>query len=448
VTIANLQRFALKEALVWREKTYTYADLLRLRSFAHDFLKNHNVRAGTITSLEADFSPFSVAMLLALIEIQAIIVPIAPVVTNKLSEFLEIAMVEVRLRWCAAEQSFQVERREVTANHPVYQELRTRGHAGLVLFSSGSTGKSKAVVHDFTVLLKKFEVERHAQRMLAFLLFDHIGGINTLFYVLSNGGCLVTIEERTPDVVLAAIERYAIELLPTSPTFLNLMLLSEAHTRHRLQSLRTITYGTEPMPASTLQRLVSTFPQINFLQTYGLSELGILRSRSKSADSLWVKIGGEGFQTRVVDGLLEIKAESAMLGYLNAPTPFTVDGWFMTGDAVLQEGEYFQILGRRSEIINVGGNKVFPAEVESIIQELAEVAVATVFGRKNLIMGQVVHARVSPKESTADNRALSSKIKVYCSQKLERFKIPVTIEIVNEDHHTARYKRDRNRFSV
>lgn len=88
-----------------------------------------------------------------------------------------------------------------------------------------------------------------------------------------------------------------------------------------LSSLQTVTYGTEVMPESTLKRFHALYPNIKLQQTYGLSEVGILRSKSKSSDSLWVKVGGEGFETRIVDGLLEIKAKSAMLGYLNAPVP-------------------------------------------------------------------------------------------------------------------------------
>ena len=98
------------------------------------------------------------------------------------------------------------------------------------------------------------------------------------------------------------------------------------------------------MPESTLKRFNQLFPDIKLLQTYGLSEVGILRSKSKSSDSLWVKVGGEEFETRVIDGMLEIKAKSAMLGYLNAPSPFTEDGWFKTWDAVEVEGEYIKIL--------------------------------------------------------------------------------------------------------
>lgn len=75
------------------------------------------------------------------------------------------------------------------------------------------------------------------------------------------------------------------------------------------------------MPESTLQRFHALLPNVKLQQTYRLSEVGILRSKSKSSDSLWVKIGGEGFETRIVNGLLEIKAKSAVRGYLNAETP-------------------------------------------------------------------------------------------------------------------------------
>ena len=90
------------------------------------------------------------------------------------------------------------------------------------------------------------------------------------------------------------------------------------------------------------------------------------------------------------EGLLEIRAESSMLGYLNAPSPFTDDGWFMTGDAVEQQGEYFRILGRASDLINVGGRKVYPAEVEAVIAEVENVKDVSVAGEAHPFTGQVV----------------------------------------------------------
>jgi acyl-CoA synthetase (AMP-forming)/AMP-acid ligase II len=254
----------------------------------------------------------------------------------------------------------------------------------------------------------------------------------------------VTLIDRSPDAVLSAVDKWGVELLPTSPTFLNLVLISEAYKRYSLRTLKTVTYGTEPMPESTLAQITKVLPHVQFLQTYGLSEIGILRSKSKSSDSLWVKIGGEGFQTRVVDGLLEVKAQSAMLGYLNAESPFTTDGWFKTGDMVEQDGDYFKILGRKSEIINVGGEKVYPAEVESVVLEVEGVEQVTVFGERNAITGQMVVARVKP-ASNIEPQGLTQSIRKHCQSKLARYKVPVKVLLSDEEHHTERFKRDRQR---
>ena len=164
-----------------------------------------------------------------------------------------------------------------------------------------------------------------------------------MFHVLANGGVVIPTKDRRPENICKLIEKYQIELLPTSPTFLNLMLLSDAYKDYDLESLKIISYGTEPMPESTLKRLKLVFPVVKLLQTYGLIELGVMRSKSEKDDSLWVKVGGEGYKTRIVEGILQIKADSAMLGYLNAPSPFTDDGYFITGDRVLQKGEYIKI---------------------------------------------------------------------------------------------------------
>jgi acyl-CoA synthetase (AMP-forming)/AMP-acid ligase II len=231
-------------------------------------------------------------------------------------------------------------------------------------------------------------------------------------------------------------------MLPTSPTFLNLLLISEAYKRYDLSSLKLVTYGTEVMPESTLQRIHEIFPNVKLQQTYGLSELGILRSKSRDSNSLWVKVGGEGFETKVVDGMLWVRAKSAMLGYLNAPSPFDAEGWMNTGDMVEVDGEYLRILGRKSEIINVGGQKVYPAEVESVLLQMPNVKDAVVLGEKNPITGQIVTARLNLFEAE-DPQAFKRRMFAFCREKLATYKTPVKVTISSQDQFNARYKRMR-----
>lgn len=431
------------EAFVWRDAATTYERLLaRMDAFAAE-CDAWGLAPGTVTMVRADFSPDAVALLLALFERGAIVVPVTPHADEHAEAFRETAQAEVTLR-CDEAGGVTAERHDRTASHELYDRLRADGHAGLVLFSSGSTGKHKGVVHDLTRLLGKFRRRRHDLRTLAFLLLDHIGGIDTLFYSLSNGSCLVVPGERTPEAVCAAVERHRVQVLPVAPSFLNLLLVSGEHRRHDLSSLVYVTYGAEMMPQSTLDRCAELFPNATLLQKYGTSEVGTLRSQSRDRDSLWVRVGGEGYRTRVVDGKLEILAESSMLGYLNAPSPFTDDGWFRTGDLVETDGEWIRFLGRDSDIINVGGRKVFPAEVEAVIAAVENVAEAAIHSEPNAFMGAIVCARVRTvrPEPAAD---VVARVRAACRGALESYKIPVRIEVTDEPLTTIRGKTVRTK---
>jgi len=429
------------DALVWRDQAYSYAYLLEQIDEWNRSLDEAGIETGMVVSVEADFSPRAIALMLALIERNCLFVPLSSSIEAKKPEFREVAQVEAIVSIDGDDNSL-ISKTGITATHEIIKALKEDGHPGLTLFSSGSTGKSKAAVHDFVPMLEKYKVPRHSLRTITFLLFDHIGGVNTLLYNLSNAGCVITVADRSPETVCMAIQDYCVELLPTSPTFINLILVSEAYEKYDMSSLKTVTYGTEVMPESTLERFHGLFPDTRLLQTYGLSEVGILRSKSKSSDSLWVKVGGEGFETRVVDGLLEIKAKSAMLGYLNAPNPFTEDGWFMTGDAVEVDGEYIKILGRKSEIINVGGEKVYPAEVESVVQMMDGVEEVVVNSEPNPLTGNIVVARVklSTDECLAEFR---KRMRTFCAGKLSRFMIPQKVVIVDAELHGDRFKKMR-----
>ena len=430
-------------AIVWGDGSASYAQLVADAAAWRGRLEAAGATAGTVVALQGDYSPGACALLLALIDIGAIAVPLTKTTGAKRDELLTIAEAELVVEFDESDTGrIVVSGRRVV--NPLTLRLKATGHPGLVLFSSGSTGTSKAALHDFSAVLDKFRVLRQRKRMLTFLLLDHMGGINTLFYALSNGGSVVSVRDRDPDSIAGAIARHHVQLLPTSPTFLNLLMASGAHRRHDLSSLELITYGTEVMPERTLKLLHATFPNVALQQTYGLSEVGVLRSKSRSADSLWVKVGGEGFETKVVNGTLRIRAQSAMLGYLNAPDPFDAEGWLDTQDAVEVDGEYIRILGRQTDLINVGGQKVYPAEVESVLLEMPNVRDATVFGERHPLMGQIVAAAVVLREPE-DDAALTGRVRAYCREKLERYKIPVRIEIVGESAYTERFKKLRPR---
>jgi len=429
-------------AVIWQDEEYSYEWLVECIHTYKTKIKEYEGLEHSVVSLAADYSPYSIAMLLALLDLGCIVVPIHDsLVEAKKIEYHEIAEVEQYVKM--TEDRFEISKIRVS---PVQNELLVRlkdqKHPGLVLFSSGTTGRSKAVVHDFTLLLQKFNEKRKAKRIIPFMLFDHIGGVNTLFQVLSSTGCLVLVQDRTPYEVGKTIEKHKVQALPVSPTFINLLLISETYRKYDLSSLETISYGSEVMQESTLKKINELFPQIKIFQTYGLSELGVLNSKSKNADSLWIKVWGEGVNTRIVDGILQIKSNTTMIGYINAPSPFTEDGWLITGDMVEQDGEFIKILGRKSEMINVGGEKVFPAEVESVLQLMSGVEDVAVSSAPNPITGQIVKAviKLNTNESLGEFRM---RMRRFCKDKLPPYKIPQKIEFTSETMYTDRFKKNR-----
>jgi acyl-coenzyme A synthetase/AMP-(fatty) acid ligase len=427
------------EAVIANNTTYRFSDIYDEYDKAQKLLEGNGIGKGRIVSLIADFNPQSIALIMALIGNSCILVPISLVV--KVPEnYIRISQSEFVI-------DLRQGKPDITTTHTmVIHEmlLGLRGkNPGLILFSSGTTGEPKAALHDLSFLLEKFKKPGKVLKTVTFLLFDHIGGFNTLLHTLSNGRVIVLIPSRDADVVCKAIEKNHVELLPTSPTFLNLLLLNRMYEKYDLSCLKMITYGTEPMPQSTLDLLHRIFPNVKLKQTYGLSEVGIVSTKSESDNSLWVKVGGEGVETKIVDDILYVRTKSAMIGYLNATSPFDGDGWFNTKDKVeVKEDGYMKILGRVTDLINVGGEKVYPNEVEGILLLFEGVKDAWVYGEDNPLMGKVVVAEISVAPEN-NNREFVKRLRTYCMANMEKFKIPVKFNLVEYDLYSDRLKKKR-----
>jgi acyl-coenzyme A synthetase/AMP-(fatty) acid ligase len=233
---------------------------------------------------------------------------------------------------------------------------------------------------------------------------------------------------RSPADVAATIARHRVAILPASPTFLNLLLT--AGLTGELASLRVITYGTEPMPESLLARLKTAFPRVRFIQTFGTSETGITRTESPEPGSTFLRFEDPNLEWKVIDDELWLRSRTQIAGYLNASNErFTPDGWFRTGDKVEQGPDgTLRILGRLGEMINVGGEKLMPAEVEAIVLGVAGVADCRVRGEPHPLTGQTVVVDVV--STQADQEALRSEIRTACRQRLARHKIPTRVTFV------------------
>lgn len=437
------QKHKNKVAIIHNDQVTLYKSVLEQINYWQQQLLHDKIPPGAVVGLEGDFAPDSIALFFALIQHQCIITPLLNTTPVKQQEKnLNIAQAEFLFQF-DDKNKFNCTSLPNLADHQYIHQIRELKTPGLILFTSGSSGTPKAAVHNFALLLEKFKVLRPPYKMVNILGWDHWGGLNTMLHILSNGGTVFTLKNRMPDYVCSLIEKYEIEVLPASPTFLNLLIWNESYKTYDLSSLKVISYGAEPMSESTLVQLGQIFPNVKLQQTYGSIEWGVARSKSKNSNSLWVKIGGNDFQWRVVDGILEIKTFSTMLGYLNAKNPFTEDGWYHTGDAVEVQGDYLKILGRKSDIINIGGEKVFPAEVENVIQTMDNVLDVMVYKEKNPITGHIVCAKICLQKAE-DKKLFKKRLKNYCQERLATYKIPIRITITTDYQLTNRFKKIRS----
>lgn len=437
----TLRSYAANPCMEGEGSTYTYANLLERIDCWQSRFEQLNVEPGMVVGLRADYSLDAVAALLAMIA-RHVIVALIPrdraveqyLVDAKATAFMNLH-VDGEYEWQATAHS---------GDHPVLDKLREAGDGGIVMFTSGSTGHPKAALHGAEQFLSKFHKARRRFRTVAFLLFDHVAGQDTIFYTLASGGTLIFARRRDPISVLELIDSHKIEVLPTSPSFLRLLCASQLARAHDTSSLKVITYGSEPMDPNTLARINDLFPNVQISQKYGATETGSPRSVSRGNDSLWLKFKSDGLEVKVVDGVLWIRSESAILGYLNAPSPVDQNGWYCTGDLVEVDGEWLRFRGRTSDTINVGGEKVSPSEVENTIMELDFVRDVAVIGRPHALLGQVVTARVNLASNDLDAREAITRIWQHCRKRLASYKAPVKIEISSDALTNDRLKVQRS----
>ena len=425
--LTRITAYSAKPALAGAWGVVTYGELGALIGRAQQSLAQLRLERPTAFGLIGDHGPASTAWLIALAEAGHFVAPLSG---NAAEHPAKLALINAQWIITTGEATWELlPRADEPSAHPLFEQLRGQGAAGLVLFSSGTSGTPKAMVQDFSKLLASYESRHESDLvMLALLGFDHIGGLNTLFNSLAAGSLLVIPASRSPADVASAVSRHRVAILPASPTFLNLLLA--AGVTAELASLRVITYGTEPMPESLLGRLKAAFPRVRFIQTFGTSETGITRTSSPEAGSTFLRFDDPDLEWKVIDDELWLRSRTQIAGYLNASNErFTADGWFRTGDKVEQgPGGTLRILGRLGEMINVGGEKLMPAEVESVVLAVPGVADCRVRGEPHPLTGQTVAVDVVA--NVPDQEALRSAIRAACRERLARHKIPTRVTFV------------------
>ena len=406
-------------------------------SFKDLFEKNSNIlkdiTEGSVVAIVGDFSASTINILIRLIDLKTIIIPLTKENRPNHKYFFAQASVDYVI------ENNRITKLKNPKKNLLLEKFRLTKSPGIVFFSSGTTGRPKAILHDLNIFLKRYSEPRPAYKTLNFLLFDHIGGLNTLFHTLFNKGQVVIPYARTVSEIINDIENYKVELLPTTPTFLRMLVMDDELNTKRLKSLKVITYGSEMMDENTLLRLNKILPNVKFKQTYGMSEISILRVKSENNKSLWIKIDSDELEIKISRKVLFIRSKIKMFGYLNNKSPFDKNGWYNTNDLVEKKGQFIKIVGRSKQIISIGGLKILPSEIERIALQHPLIKDVKAKGVSNPITGQHIEIVCEPKKKVKPD-IFRQKLRSHFDLNLDPAIKPIKI-IIKKIEISHRFKK-------
>ncbi|RDU74348.1 o-succinylbenzoate--CoA ligase, partial [Helicobacter anseris] len=432
--LKNLKRFNTNIAIIDKNQSFSYKMLL---ADIYQKTKELHIPDGSVVSLIGNFDYQTIVTFFALALKHCII---APLLENspKNPKKEEIIACDFSIFHS------NITKQNHTNKHHLIETLQNIHQSGLIIFSSGSTGEPKAMLHNLDKIAQT-HIARHENKIntISIFLFDHIAGIDVLLRQLSIGGTLTLPPERTPDSVCEQIQKHNVQIFPAPPTFLNLIIFDKSYEKYDLKSLKMISYGSETINPILIEHLKRIFPNASLKQTFGTSETNAIKV--KTGDDVFMKLSDPNIQYKIVNNELWIKSKTQVLGYLNASMDNFVDGYFKTGDLVetkqINGEEYIRIIGRAKELINVGGEKVLPQEVEGILLQIDGIKDCVVYAEANAITGQSVVCDITIDEEKIQRAEAKKIIRSFCKGKIENYKIPSKVVVVESLEISERFKK-------
>jgi acyl-coenzyme A synthetase/AMP-(fatty) acid ligase len=321
--------------------------------------------------------------------------------------------------------------------HELEGEAKATGQSTVTILTSGSSGKPKAVRHSWAGLSRPIrKASEHAGQRWLLTYRPHLyAGMQVILQCLANYGTLVKPAHDADPADVARLSRSArVEFASATPSFWRRMLILCDRARLAEIPLRQLTLGGEIVDQTILDELRQTFPDARIVHIYATTELGRCFSVTDGIAGFPVsfldEVSADGVHLKVENGMLFARSANTMLGYdpLSGCHSSERD-WFETGDLVEINGNRVEFIGRSTDTVNVGGRKVNPFEIESVIRAIPGVADARVFGKASSIMGQVVACEVVP-EAGQNPDSLREMIIRSCRSKLSPVQQPRFIQIV------------------
>ncbi len=452
------QQIAIHDA----EGKLTYSELVKKVNDTVELLRLHGIKDGMGVGVLGKNSRDFIIMVLAVMKTKAVVMPISKELkAHEINNILETAGLHVLIddgNSLAIKRQAETPKVEVDQYtwQVVYHRVWEGEHmipaipsAALVRFTSGTTGTAKGVVLSHQSIKERIETVNKTMNLgtndvIIWVLSMAYHFVVSILLYLRFGCAVVICKDFSAKTILANIETHGGTLLYGSP--MHIRMLAADRTEQQLPTIKHVISTSTGIARRQCEAFYQRFT-IPVQQAYGIIEVGLpiinLDKAQESPDAVGYTL--EGYEVEILDddftvlppntvGHLAMRGPGMFVAYLN---PFRTreealqGGWFFTGDlATKTEDGLVKIAGRKKSMINVAGNKVFPEEVEKVLNSHPSIAVSQVKGITHRLMGEMVTADVvlSNQEEEIDIEKLIG----YCRERLSTYKVPQKIKIVSK----------------
>jgi acyl-CoA synthetase (AMP-forming)/AMP-acid ligase II len=336
--------------------------------------------------------------------------------------------------------------------HELANEEKWSGNSSITILTSGSTGEPKAARHSWESISRpvRKSADANAPKWLLTYRPQLYAGLQVMLQCFADRGTLVVPDaEMEPQRTVEFMRETGVQFVSATPSYWRRLLLFGDGGMLRQVPLQQITLGGEVVDQPILDRLRQHFPQARLVHIYATTELGrcfsVSDGRAGFPLSYLEAARPDGVRLKIEDGELLVRSPNAMRMYdLCSAQLVSSSQWFRTGDLVEIRDGRACFAGRKSEMINVAGSKVYPIEVERVIRIIPGVSDVRVFGKNSSIAGQLVACEIIA-SAGQDQEALKETVIRTCRAQLASHQQPRIIKLVERIEVSAAGKTLRAR---